>query len=72
MAASGVHPDGGRRARPIRLKSKFQVQGLAESLCCLVHDCLRYMAGGIAAEQSEHARTAQVSLQAGLAGMMWK
>jgi hypothetical protein len=44
------------------------MQCLAESLCYLVHYCLRDIAGGIAAEQSEHARTAQVSLQAGLAG----
>lgn len=50
------------------LKSKFQIQRLAESVCYLVHYCLRYIAGGIAAEQSEHARTAQVSLKAGLAG----
>jgi hypothetical protein len=50
------------------LKSKFQMQRLAESPCYLVHYCLRYIASGIAAEQSEHARTAQVSLQAGRAG----
>lgn len=44
------------------------MQRLAEPACYLVHYCLRYIAGGIAAEQPEHARTAQVSLQAGLAG----
>ena len=61
-----------RRARSARLKSKFQMQRLAEPICYLVHCCLRYIAGGIAAEQSEDAQTAQVSLKAGLAGMMWK
>ena len=50
------------------MKSKFQMQRLAEPICYLVHYCLRYIAGGIAAEQSEDARTAQVSLKAGLAG----
>ena len=57
-----------RSARPARLKSKFPMQCLAEPVCYLVHCCLRYMAGGISADQSEHARTAQVSLKAGLAG----
>ena len=53
---------------PSGLKSKFQMQRLAEPVCYLVHFCLRYIAGGIAAVQSEDARAAQVSLQAGLAG----
>ena len=44
------------------------MQRLAESACYLVHYCLRYIAGRIASGQSEHARTAQVSLEAGLAG----
>ena len=57
-----------RSARSVRLKSNFQLQYLAESACYLVHYCFRYITGGIAAEQSEHARTAQVSLQAGLTG----
>src|ERR1700733_6991999 len=63
-----AHLASRRRARSVRLKSRFQTQRLAEPACYLVHHCLRYIAGGIAAEQSEHARTAQVSLKAGLAG----
>jgi hypothetical protein len=49
-------------------KSDSQLQCPAEFACYLVHYCFRYVTGGIAAEQSEHARAAQVGLQAGLAG----
>ena len=44
------------------------MQCLADFPRYLVHRCLRYVAGGVAAEQSEYARAAQVRLQAGLAG----
>lgn len=53
---------------PGHARSEFWVQSLAEADGYLVHQGLGYVAGGVAAEQGEHARAAQVGCQAGLAG----